>query len=60
MSQLLHLFIRKVMKYCGNYQGILLLLNKYQILSKILHSSLAPYAKELLRIISVGFDAADR
>jgi len=42
-------------KECGNYRGILLLTNKVQILSNILHSNLAPYAEEIIEDHQCGF-----
>jgi hypothetical protein len=43
---------------CNNYRDISLFSTTYKILSSILLSRLTPYARELLRIINVDFDAA--
>jgi len=40
---------------CGNYRGILLFSNKYQILSNTLHSKLAPYPEEIIEDHQCGF-----
>jgi len=45
---------------CNNYRGILLLPTTYKILSNILLSRLIPYAKEIIGIINVAFDATGR
>ena len=45
---------------CNNYSGISLLTTTYKILSNILLSRLIPYAKEIIRIINVTFDATGR
>ena len=45
---------------CNNYRGISLLPNTYKILSSILLSRLIPYAKKIIGIISVAFDATSR
>ena len=45
---------------CNNYRGISLLPTTYKILSNILLLRLIPYAKKLLGIINVAFDATGR
>jgi hypothetical protein len=42
---------------CSNYRGILLLPTMYKILSNILLSRLAPYAKEIIGNHQFDFDA---
>jgi len=42
---------------CSNYRGISLLRTMYKILSIILLSRLTPYARKLLGVISMDFDA---
>ena len=44
----------------NNYSGISLLPTTFKILSNILLSRLIPYAKEIIGIINVAFDATDR
>ena len=46
--------------YCNNYRGISLLPTTYKILSNILFSRLIPYAKEIIGVINVSFDATGR
>ena len=43
--------------HCSNYRGTSVLSTTYKILSNILLSRLTPYARILLGIISVDFDA---
>ena len=45
---------------CNNYRGLSLLSTTYKILSNILLSKLIPYARKLLGIIYVDFDATDK
>jgi hypothetical protein len=45
---------------CNNYRGISLLSTTYKILSNFLLSRLIPYAKEIIGIINVAFDATGR
>ena len=45
---------------CNNYRDISLLPTTYKILSNILLSRLTPYAKEIIGIINVAFDATVR
>ena len=45
---------------CNNYRGISLLPTTYQILSNILLTRLIPYAKKIIGIINLAFDATGR
>jgi len=45
---------------CNNYRGISLLPTTYKILSNIMLSRLIPYAKEIIGVINVAFEATGR
>jgi len=57
-SRSLYLFIRRAIRNRSNYRGMPLLSTSNKILFKFILSRSAPYAEELLGIISVDFEAS--
>jgi len=57
---IVHIYKKGDKTNCNNYRGISLLPTNYKILSNILLSRLIPYAKEIIGIINVAFDATGR